>query len=220
MTGWFPDYLHGILDQPGYLPNLAIKRLKLLFGEGDPTKHIEFVRDTLMAVDPEHQDTLFSYFSGFPMGALDVMLGEDASLEKSLAQYDAYVKEVRPPEVQYGSQKDTPITTFIGRSAISTRFISSHLIDPKQQVVPEVDIVEPFEWMTDAFCTQVDPEPFFPEKGGSTRQAKSICAQCTVTDQCLDFAMQNDERFGIWGGLSERERRKLGKQRTHSKDES
>lgn len=64
-------------------------------------------------------------------------------------------------------------------------------------------------WQADALCAQTDPEAFFPEKGGSTREAKKICQQCEVSAQCLEYALQNDERFGIWGGLSERERRRL-----------
>ncbi|MEN9989659.1 MAG: hypothetical protein RL508_638 [Actinomycetota bacterium] len=70
----------------------------------------------------------------------------------------------------------------------------------------------PLAWQADALCAQTDPEAFFPEKGGSTRDAKRICSGCEVKAQCLDYALQNDERFGIWGGLSERERRKLKKQ--------
>jgi WhiB family redox-sensing transcriptional regulator len=66
----------------------------------------------------------------------------------------------------------------------------------------------PLAWQADALCTQTDPEAFFPEKGGSTRDAKRICAECTVKTECLEYALANDERFGIWGGLSERERRK------------
>jgi WhiB family transcriptional regulator, redox-sensing transcriptional regulator len=66
-------------------------------------------------------------------------------------------------------------------------------------------------WQTDALCAQTDPEAFFPEKGGSTRDAKKICSSCEVRSACLEYALQNDERFGIWGGLSERERRKLRK---------
>ncbi|WP_449372127.1 WhiB family transcriptional regulator [Arthrobacter psychrolactophilus] len=66
-------------------------------------------------------------------------------------------------------------------------------------------------WQTDALCAQTDPEAFFPEKGGSTRDAKKVCAACNVKAQCLEYALANDERFGIWGGLSERERRRLRK---------
>ncbi len=70
---------------------------------------------------------------------------------------------------------------------------------------------DPLAWQADALCAQTDPEAFFPEKGGSTRDAKRICSGCDVKAQCLDYALANDERFGIWGGLSERERRKLKK---------
>jgi WhiB family transcriptional regulator, redox-sensing transcriptional regulator len=69
--------------------------------------------------------------------------------------------------------------------------------------------VDPLAWQGDALCSQTDPEAFFPEKGGSTRDAKKICSQCTVKSECLEYALKNDERFGIWGGLSERERRRL-----------
>jgi WhiB family redox-sensing transcriptional regulator len=66
-------------------------------------------------------------------------------------------------------------------------------------------------WQERALCAQTDPEAFFPEKGGSTREAKRVCLSCDVRGECLEYALLNDERFGIWGGLSERERRKLKK---------
>lgn len=66
-----------------------------------------------------------------------------------------------------------------------------------------------FAWQAEALCAQTDPEAFFPEKGGSTREAKRVCQSCTVRTECLEYALAHDERFGIWGGLSERERRKL-----------
>ncbi|SDG58423.1 WhiB family transcriptional regulator, redox-sensing transcriptional regulator [Pseudonocardia oroxyli] len=65
------------------------------------------------------------------------------------------------------------------------------------------------DWQERALCAQTDPEAFFPEKGGSTREAKRICAGCEVRAECLEYALAQDERFGIWGGLSERERRRL-----------
>lgn len=63
--------------------------------------------------------------------------------------------------------------------------------------------------MAEAVCAQVDPELFYPEKGGSTRAAKSVCLTCSVWVQCLEYALAHDERFGIWGGTSERERHRL-----------
>jgi WhiB family redox-sensing transcriptional regulator len=73
----------------------------------------------------------------------------------------------------------------------------------------EQSTIEDEEWQERALCAQTDPEAFFPEKGGSTREAKRICQGCEVKDECLESALANDERFGIWGGLSERERRRL-----------
>ena len=70
------------------------------------------------------------------------------------------------------------------------------------------EIVE-LSWQERALCAQTDPEAFFPEKGGSTREAKQVCMSCDVRGECLEYALAHDERFGIWGGLSERERRRL-----------
>jgi WhiB family transcriptional regulator, redox-sensing transcriptional regulator len=90
-------------------------------------------------------------------------------------------------------------------------------VDPVKLGVPGVrrvtivDDENELAWQSDSLCAQTDPEAFFPEKGGSTRDAKKICTSCEVRNQCLEYALENDERFGIWGGLSERERRKLRK---------
>ncbi|GAA2177057.1 hypothetical protein GCM10009847_01460 [Leucobacter tardus] len=84
-------------------------------------------------------------------------------------------------------------------------------VDPVFLGVPGVRQADEEEvsWQSDALCAQTDPEAFFPEKGGSTREAKKICESCEVRSECLQYALENDERFGIWGGLSERERRRL-----------
>lgn len=80
---------------------------------------------------------------------------------------------------------------------------------------PVIDITLPYlvlgppEWAIDGVCAQTDPDAFFPEKGGSTREAKAICATCPVQVACLEYALDHDERFGVWGGKSERERRRI-----------
>jgi WhiB family transcriptional regulator, redox-sensing transcriptional regulator len=82
--------------------------------------------------------------------------------------------------------------------------------DPFGEVVALAeDDDEQQDWQERALCAQTDPEAFFPEKGGSTREAKRICSGCEVRAECLEYALAHDERFGIWGGLSERERRRL-----------
>ena len=83
----------------------------------------------------------------------------------------------------------------------------------KASVVRELYVLdgdaEELGWQERALCAQTDPEAFFPEKGGSTREAKKVCLSCEVRAECLEYALAHDERFGIWGGLSERERRRL-----------
>lgn len=68
-------------------------------------------------------------------------------------------------------------------------------------------------WQNKANCMGVDPELFFPERGASTREAKEVCRGCIVKSDCLEYALANGEKFGIWGGLSERERRKVRRSR-------
>lgn len=64
-------------------------------------------------------------------------------------------------------------------------------------------------WHADAVCAGVDLELWFPEKGGTTKPAKDICSRCLVRAECLEYALDVGERFGIWGGASERDRRRL-----------
>ncbi|HEX2050958.1 MAG TPA: WhiB family transcriptional regulator [Actinomycetota bacterium] len=74
-------------------------------------------------------------------------------------------------------------------------------------------LLQPVDWQTNARCAEVDPEIFFPERGGSSKAARAVCNECTVRMQCLEYALNNKEQFGIWGGTSERERRKLRRER-------
>ena len=70
---------------------------------------------------------------------------------------------------------------------------------------PELDV----SWQDKALCAQVDPELFFPEKGESPKDAIKICNLCEVRSECLEYALARNEQWGIWGGKSVRERRKL-----------
>lgn len=78
---------------------------------------------------------------------------------------------------------------------------------------------EPAPWMDPvaptASCAEVDPELWHPEKGGSTREAKRICRQCPLVAACRGWALDHphEARYGVWGGLSERERREVRRQR-------
>lgn len=68
-------------------------------------------------------------------------------------------------------------------------------------------------WQDFANCLGIDPDLFFPERGASTKDAKEVCRSCVVREDCLEYALVNGEKFGIWGGMSERERRRIRRQR-------
>jgi WhiB family redox-sensing transcriptional regulator len=70
------------------------------------------------------------------------------------------------------------------------------------------------DWVEEALCAQVSPEFFFPEKGEGdlVRVARQICARCPVQAECLDHALEHEEKFGIWGGMGPVKRKKLRKQ--------
>lgn len=77
-----------------------------------------------------------------------------------------------------------------------------------------------YEWALRAACARVDPELFYPDKGGNVLVPKMVCLGCEVRMECLTVALENDERFGVWGGLSERERRKLKRDHLRRKEPS
>ena len=85
----------------------------------------------------------------------------------------------------------------------------TEVIVPVAQVLVPSDDPDGLDWHDQALCAQTDPEAFYPDKGGSTREAKRVCRSCDVRAECLEYALEHDERHGVWGGMSERERRRL-----------
>lgn len=69
------------------------------------------------------------------------------------------------------------------------------------------------DWRQHASCRGVDPDLFYPSRGEASTPAKEICGTCPVQDECREYALDNDEKFGIWGGLSEKQRRQLRRTR-------
>lgn len=76
-------------------------------------------------------------------------------------------------------------------------------------IIAALNSGEDATWRDFAACAEVGGDIWFPEKGGSTRQAKEVCASCEVRAACLDYALEHSIAHGIWGGLSETERRPL-----------
>jgi transcription factor WhiB len=66
----------------------------------------------------------------------------------------------------------------------------------------------PAGWAARAACRGLDPELFFPARGQAVDSAKTVCAACPVTTECAEYAATIHQNRGIWGGLSERQRRR------------
>lgn len=81
----------------------------------------------------------------------------------------------------------------------------------RRELRAELEATRPRDekWMLYGACAGTDPEAFYPERGGSTREAIKVCQRCPVRLECLDWALAKNERFGVFGGLSEQSRRKL-----------
>jgi WhiB family transcriptional regulator, redox-sensing transcriptional regulator len=68
-------------------------------------------------------------------------------------------------------------------------------------------------WMARGKCRELPPDTFFPSDGAGVEVARKICADCPVKSPCLEYAMENHIDHGVWGGTSERERRRIARRR-------
>tara|TARA_B100001105_G_scaffold251554_1_gene241504 strand:- start:16322 stop:17023 length:702 start_codon:yes stop_codon:yes gene_type:complete len=179
----------------GRLSSLGIKE------SHEQVRHLQAV---FQALPLEHHANALLFYGGYPKEAMAALADGDVATTVELL---THINEtLRPPVVV---ERRRVIAE--GIPVALPRRVGRQAVD---EVVarPPTDwgvSADGLEWQADALCAETDPEAFFPEKGGSTRAAKQICASCDVTAECLSYALQNDERFGIWGGYSERERRKL-----------
>jgi len=69
------------------------------------------------------------------------------------------------------------------------------------------------DWRLLGACVDKDPDLFFPRRGQNSQPAKDICAGCAVKITCLNYALDNNEKWGVWGGTSEKQRRVLRRNR-------
>jgi WhiB family redox-sensing transcriptional regulator len=219
LTDWI---INSLLDDNPNEPDmpkpsvLATARLADLFGNGENvTAHLKNLTTVFQGIPDERHGNALLYVSGYPMNALEALADGDMNETMELLRRNAlplYMnrsterRRVGHPAPRELSAEER--MAMRGRVSSVGDFALRAVKGPVREPDPNS-----LEWQNEALCAETDPELFFPEKGGSTRNAKSICADCEVRSQCLAYALKNDERFGIWGGLSERERRKLQKSR-------
>jgi len=80
-----------------------------------------------------------------------------------------------------------------------------------EMIRPGPGTAGPGEWISRGRCAEVDPELWFPGKWESDRAAKEICMRCEVRLTCLEYALDADEQYGVWGALNRAERVRLRK---------
>jgi WhiB family redox-sensing transcriptional regulator len=83
-------------------------------------------------------------------------------------------------------------------------------------VTPMTALSTAATWRKRAACQGIDPQVFFPESDEDAEEAKAICSMCPVRQPCLEHALAHREREGVWGGTTERERRRILRQRRKS----
>lgn len=235
---WFADYIYGIEeDIPKDLPSLIYIRLDECFGSGlSRVEQFGQVRDAFIGLEYDQQLGMSLYFSGYPDDSFEMLvdnsdafysflasrfslpINEDSgtqeaeradSLKENTVVIMRNTETVRRRE--FLKNEELPVGNSMGGIAINSTLGRSIM-----ESLADRDVDDETSWQEKALCAQTDPEAFFPEKGGSTREAKKVCINCEVRTDCLDEAIDRDERFGIWGGLSERERRKLKKKKGSS----
>lgn len=69
------------------------------------------------------------------------------------------------------------------------------------------------EWMSKALCAEVGTEMFFPDFGQTPHHAKKVCSRCDVTNECLQYALSETTIYGVWGGTTETDRRRMKRNR-------
>lgn len=126
----------------------------------------------------------------------------DATIRVGRYLTDLQIRDIKIRLVRGDTQQEVADAYGVARSTVAN-------YAPETTPPPPLGFGQVPDWYDDALCSQTDPERFYPEKGGSTREARKVCGRCDVREQCLEFALDNRERFGIWGGVSERKRRKI-----------
>lgn len=72
-----------------------------------------------------------------------------------------------------------------------------------------------YEWMSDALCREIGDEPFFSDDAGLTKRAKKICHRCPVIAECLQYALDDRDLVGVFGGTTDKDRRSIRRRKAN-----
>ena len=174
-----------LLERGPYVARLAAQEKLLAYAKAITTG------------EREHGPNLPAYVIEELADSVEVARQQLAEFEATQAPFETVAED---DVAEIVSERDESTSKPIGKSAVDST-VELRIVSTSSR--------SDEDWRERALCAQTDPEAFHPEKGGSTREAKKVCQSCEVREECLHWALDTKERYGIWGGLSERERRKL-----------
>lgn len=154
---------------------------------------------------PDSRPQSFNYESGRLLDALNIEGANDLVTKESsrrivTIRIDRFVQIVRVT--------DEDLESYLGQKV--------HPMQSTREINIGISANTPGKWAKDGDCRKVDAGLFFPEVGIGVNQAKAVCEDCRVEEECLEFALATEQKHGVWGGKSERERKKIIKERKNA----
>jgi WhiB family redox-sensing transcriptional regulator len=169
------------------------------------------------AVNKSYWVTYFNYFKEFADQIVEYVSEQRIPIEATIGRLSKHLPgELVQEVVDHFVEHSGETLKYFGftdesknRNLITS--VAQFALDNKNSSPYEQAIEKDLEWTEQALCAETSPEVFFPSMGGSITEAKKICKRCAVQAQCLTYALENSERFGVWGGLSDRERARIAR---------
>ena len=192
-------------------PNPFMVRDRMQFDHWLQGLHMEWIKTT--KVSSEYHTTYFNYFKEYAEQILEYMLSNQIPSQQVVTRLTKHLDELVAESV-VKKMLQIPVKTlrYFGLVDGDSEPIGS-VVNYMQDKDESLESDPELAWAEDALCVKTDPEAFFPEKGGSVRDAKRVCAACSVQAKCLDYALNHGELSGIWGGATPDERKEMA--RTH-----
>ena len=167
------------------------------------------------AVNRNYWITYFNYFKEFADQVVEYIVEERIPIEATTQRLEKHLPKILVEKVmkEFIKHSDKTLEYFGFTEGTKKRESISSIYEysstDKGSSPYEQAISKELTWSEKALCATIDPASFFPELGGTLSEAKKVCRRCVVQAECLTYAIEHGERFGVWGGLSERERARI-----------
>lgn len=167
------------------------------------------------AVNKNYWVTYFNYFKEFADQVVEYVVEERIPIETTKQRLEKHLPQALVERVmrEFIKHSDKTLRYFGftegAKKRESINSVYEYANSDKGSSLYEQGISKELTWSDRALCATTDPTSFFPELGGTLSEAKKLCRRCDVQAECLTYAIEHGERFGVWGGLGERERARI-----------